>query len=196
MTTVPMEPEAFAAALRAFHATRDGAMRADFARSLPFGELVVDRWARARALGFGDGASVYDSALVLGDVRVGAGTWIGPHVVLDGSGGLVIGDTCSISAGVQVYTHDSVRWALSGGTAPYERAPVVIGDRCYVGPQAVITRGVTIGECAVVGAQALVNRDVPAYAIVVGTPARVVGTVEVQADGRIALRWHERAAAA
>ena len=50
-------------------------------------------------------------------VTVGAGTWIGPNTLLDGTGGLSIGASCSISAGVQIYTHDSVMWALSGGTA-------------------------------------------------------------------------------
>src|SRR3954465_12163939 len=88
---------------------------ARYRRTLPFGDYVVDRWEKAQALGFGEGSSIYDSALVLGDVKVGCHTWIGPGVVLDGSGGLEIGDYCSISAGVQIYTHDSVAWATSGG---------------------------------------------------------------------------------
>src|SRR3982750_1585315 len=113
----------FEEALRAFYDTRQREGAEGGHRSLPLGDLVADRWARARALGFGEGTSVYDSALVLGDVRVGERTWIGPQTVLDGSGGLTIGSTCSISAGVHIYTHDTVRWALSGGVAPYERAP-------------------------------------------------------------------------
>ncbi|WP_211240344.1 hypothetical protein [Aminiphilus circumscriptus] len=72
-----------------------------FKRTLPFGDYVVDRWEKAAFLGFGEKTSVYDSAIVLGDVQVGANTWIGPFVILDGSGGLVIGSNCSISAGVQ-----------------------------------------------------------------------------------------------
>ena len=40
-------------------------------RSLPFGDYVVDRWEKARLLGFGDGSSIYDSSLVIGDVGVG-----------------------------------------------------------------------------------------------------------------------------
>ena len=101
---------------------------------------VSDRWERARTLGFGANASVYASAYVYGDVRVGGDTWIGPFTILDGTGELTIGENCSISAGVQIYTHDSVRWALSGGEAAYERAPVRIGDHCYIGPQTVIPR--------------------------------------------------------
>jgi NDP-sugar pyrophosphorylase family protein len=71
-------------------------------RRLPFADYIVDRWEKAKALGFGEGSSIYDSALVLGDVRVGKNTWIGPFTVLDGPGGLEIGDNCSISAGVQI----------------------------------------------------------------------------------------------
>ena len=47
-----------------------------FRRVLPFGEYVSDRWEKARALGFGEAASIYDSAYVFGDVRVGEGTWV------------------------------------------------------------------------------------------------------------------------
>lgn len=70
-----------------------------FNRTLPFADYIVDRWEKARELGFGEGASIYDSSLVLGDVKVGHDTWIGPFfTVLDGSGsGLTIGSHCSMS---------------------------------------------------------------------------------------------------
>jgi acetyltransferase-like isoleucine patch superfamily enzyme len=144
-------------------------------RSLPFGDHMVDRFERAERLGFGAGASVYDSALVIGDVRVGERTWIGPSTVLDGSGGLEIGSYCSISAGVQIYTHDTVAWALSGGEERPERAPVRIGSRCYIGPNTVVAKGVTIGEGTVVGAMSLVLRDLPAGCKAYGIPCRVAG---------------------
>jgi acetyltransferase-like isoleucine patch superfamily enzyme len=147
-------------------------------RSLPVGDYLVDRWEKARLLGFGEGASIYDSAVVLGDVRVGKHTWIGPFTVLDGSGGLEIGDYCSISAGVQIYTHDTVRWATSGGRIDPDRSPVRIGSRCYIGPNAVISKGVTIGDGCVVGANSLVNSDVPPGSKAWGTPARVTGPAQ------------------
>ena len=79
-----------------------------FNRSLPFNELLFDRWEKAAALGFGEGTSVFDSCIVLGNVSVGKNTWIGPNTILDGSGKLSIGDNCSISANVQLYSHDTV----------------------------------------------------------------------------------------
>ncbi len=143
-------------------------------RTLPFAEYIVDRWEKAKALGFGEGASIYDSALVFGDVHVGARTWIGPFVILDGSGGLRIGSNCSISAGVQIYSHDSVKWATSGGEEPYEYAATTIGDRCYIGPNTVIAKGVAIGDGCVIGANSLVLQALPAGSTAFGTPCRAV----------------------
>jgi acetyltransferase-like isoleucine patch superfamily enzyme len=142
---------------------------------LPFGDYVVDRWEKAKALGFGEGSSIYDSALVLGDVMVGKYTWIGPFTVLDGSGcPLVVGDCCSISAGVQIYTHDTVEWAVSGGNVAASKSPVKLGSRCYVGPNVIISRGVTVGDGCVIGANSFVNSDLPAGAKAWGTPARLI----------------------
>lgn len=53
--------------------------------------------------------------------------------------------------------------------------PVVIGDRAWIGYRAIILPSVCVGEGAVVGAGSVVSKDVPAYAIVAGSPAREVG---------------------
>ena len=170
-----MNPDALLAALRQLHDNQARKVLAEWHRSLPFGDYLVDRWERAASLGFGSGASIYDSALVLGQVRVGEQTWIGPSTVLDGSGGLQIGAFCSVSAGVQIYTHDTVAWALSGGSAKIEKAPVSIGNRCYLGPNVIVSKGVRIGDGCVIGANSFVNSDIPQGSRAWGTPARVVG---------------------
>jgi len=150
-----------------------GDKKAAHDRHVAYGDLMTDRWETAKFMGFGEGSSCYDNVLILGDVKVGQQTWIGPNVILDGQGGLVIGDYVSISAGVQIYTHHTVAWSTSLGAESYENAPVRIGNGVYIGPQAVIQMGVTIGDRAVIGAMSFVNRDVPANARVWGTPARV-----------------------
>jgi acetyltransferase-like isoleucine patch superfamily enzyme len=132
--------------LEDFYRRRRDEVAARWKRYLPFGDYVSDRWERAKTMGFGDRTSIYDSALVPGTVSVGSDGWIGPFTLLDGSGGLEIGDFCSISAGVQIYTHDSVQWAVSNGVAPFEYGFVKIGSRCYIGPNSIIAKGVTIGE--------------------------------------------------
>jgi acetyltransferase-like isoleucine patch superfamily enzyme len=169
--------------LRACYETRDDQLRREHGRSLPFQDAVFDRWERARRLGFGDGVSIYNSAAVFGDVRVGRNTWIGPNTLLDGSGGgLEIGAFCSISAGVQIYTHDTVLWALSAGVLPRAQAPVRIGDCVYVGSQSIIAAGVTIGVRCVVAANTFVNDDVPDRTVVGGSPGRRIGEVIGEAD--------------
>lgn len=166
--------------------------RAKWQRDLPFEELLFDRWERARSLGFGEQASIYQNSYVYGDVKVGENTWVGPFTLLDGSGGLTIGSSCSISSGVHIYTHDTVAWALSGGRAAYERAPVAIGDCCHIGSQTVITKGVTVGAHSVVGACSLLNRSIPPHSIAFGVPARVRGQVEIDGQGNVRLRLGRR----
>ncbi|MDF1678691.1 MAG: acyltransferase [Legionellaceae bacterium] len=147
-----------------------------WSRTLPFADYFVDRWKKARALGFGENASIYDSSLVIGDVSVGKHTWVGPFTVLDGSGGLTIGDCCSISAGVQIYTHDTVEWALSSGDKEPVRCATSIGNNCYIGPNAIVAKGVTIGDFCVIGAGSLVLKDLPGGSKAYGTPCKVVGS--------------------
>ena len=170
-------------ALHALYENLRTKMRERWRRDLPFDELLFDRWERARSLGFGADTSIYHNAYVYGDVSVGEGTWIGPFTLLDGSGGLRIGTHCSISAGVLIYTHDTVKWAVSGGKAAYERAPVTIGDCCYIGSHSVITKGVSIGDHCIVGACSLVNRDLPAFSVAFGVPCRIRGKVIIDLDG-------------
>ncbi|RRV29807.1 acyltransferase [Pseudomonas sp. o96-267] len=164
--------------LRAFWLSRRREVNEKFARTLPLGDYVVDRWEKARELGFGEGTSIYDSSIVFGNVTVGEHTWIGPFTILDGSGGeLEIGSHCSISAGVQIYTHDTVERSLSGGKAPIITAPTKIGSNCYIGPNTIITKGVTIGDGVIIGANSLVLRDIPSYCKAWGSPCRIVSKV-------------------
>jgi len=119
-------------------------------------------------------------AWIIGEPEIGPGTWIGAFTVIDGSGGLTIGAGCDISCGAHIYTHSSVRRCVSGRTYPeVERAPVVLGDRVFVGANAVILMGVRVGDEAVIAAGAVVTGDVPARTVVAGVPARPVAAVEL-----------------
>jgi acetyltransferase-like isoleucine patch superfamily enzyme len=117
-------------------------------------------------------------AWFVGEPEIGPGTWIGPFCLVDGSGGLVIGRGCDLSAGVHVYTHSTARRCVTARAVDTERAPVKIGDHTFIGANAVIMMGVTIGDHCVIGAGAVVTTDVPDRSLAVGVPARVVGTVD------------------
>src|SRR5207302_3955069 len=87
-----------------------------YRRINPFYEDLFD-WKERGAFWLGEdkGVTIYNSTSVVGDVKIGEHTWIGPFCSLDGNGGLSIGAFCSISLGCQLLTHDTVKWALSGG---------------------------------------------------------------------------------
>lgn len=142
-----------------------------FNRHVSINDLFSDRWETAAFYGFGEGSSCYNNVLIIGDVKVGKNTWIGPNVILDGSGGLEIGDFVSISAGVQIYSHHTVEWSKSLGEKPVRRAKTNIGNGVYIGPNSVIQMGVSIGEQSVIGAMSFVNKNIPSGAKAYGCPA-------------------------
>lgn len=187
--TVPTAP--WGDRIRQAYEDEDARLRNEYDRSLPFQDAMFDRWERARKLGFGEKASIYNSAVIFGSVTVGEESWIGPYVVLDGAGGSIrIGSTVSISCGVHVYTHDTIAWALTGGELDPRRGAVSIGDRCYIGSQCVITAGVSIGNGCVIAANSVVNKDVPDGVVVGGSPARRLGQVEMR-EGQPVLVYHD-----
>lgn len=143
-----------------------------FNRTLPYAELIVDRWEKAKFLGFGEDSNIYDSSLVFGNVKVGSNCWIGPFVILDGSGDdLIIGDNCNISAGVHIYTHDSVKKVIYN--SDIKKGPVKIGNNCYIGPNVVISNGVSIQDNVIIGANSFVNKDIPSNSKAYGNPAKI-----------------------
>jgi acetyltransferase-like isoleucine patch superfamily enzyme len=160
--------------LRWFINRKRSFIKSKYNRVLPINELISDRWEKADYLKFGKGTSIYDSSLVYGEVTVGENTWIGPFTILDGSGKLKIGSNCSISAGAQIYTHDTVRWAVSGGKESYEYAEVHIGNNCYIAPNVVIAKGVTIGDGCIIGANSFVNKSFEPGKKIAGNPAKEI----------------------
>lgn len=53
-------------------------------------------------------------------------------------------------------------------------APIQVGNDVWIGAQSVILRGVTIGDGAIIGANSVVTKDIPAYSVAVGSPAKVI----------------------
>lgn len=110
------------------------------------------------------------------NITIGQRVFINSGCKFQDQGGVFIGDDCLIG-------HNAVLATLNHDLAPSKRAdmhpaPIVVGRNVWIGSNATILPGVTIGDNAVVAAASVVTKDVPANAVVVGSPARVVRTVE------------------
>jgi acetyltransferase-like isoleucine patch superfamily enzyme len=128
----------------------------------------------------GDGVYVGHYAILKGyyqnELVVGARSWIGQGAFLHAAGGIRIGADVGIAPHVCILTSvhrepGRERPIMSGELA---FAPVVLEDGCDIGINATILPGVTIGRGAQIGAGAVVTRDVPAFAIAAGNPARIL----------------------
>jgi acetyltransferase-like isoleucine patch superfamily enzyme len=139
-------------------------------------------WEEKGAFFGGKNVRIYDSATIIGDVKLGDNVWIGPGALVDGSGGLEIGSWVDVSAGVKIFTHDTVKRALSGGKHPTEKAPVKIGDCTFIGTDTIILKGVKIGSRCVIAANSLVNKSFPDNSVIAGVPSKRIGSVIVDGD--------------
>ncbi|HLH72164.1 MAG TPA: acyltransferase, partial [Chloroflexota bacterium] len=109
-------------------------------------------------------------------IRVGRGTFIGESVVIRGQGGVSIGDSVLIApqAKILAVNHnfaDVLRPVIDQGITG---KGIVIEDGAWIGAGATVVDGVRIGKGSVIGANAVVTKDVPAYCLAVGVPARVI----------------------
>ena len=110
------------------------------------------------------------------NIHIGENVFINSGCRFQDQGGIYIGDDVLIGHNVIIAT-------LNHEMNPEHRAdmypkPVKIESRVWIGSGSVILPGVTIGEGAVIGAASTVTHDVPATAVTVGSPAKVVKYVE------------------
>ncbi len=130
-----------------------------------------------RTIRIGPGCSIAAEAFVHGPVTLAAHVSLNARVSLDGgAGGIHIGEGSRIATGATLYAFDhGLAPDRPVREQPVKSRGIVLGADVWVGANAGITDGVRIGDHAVVGMGAVVTRDVPAYAIVAGAPARVIG---------------------
>lgn len=142
--------------------------------------------------GIGSGVRIWHGCHVMAGARIGDGTSLGQNVFVGGSA--VIGKGCRIQNNVSVYDGVALGDFVFCGPSmtftnlsyPLPRAAIgrherfqatLVGNHASIGAGAVIVCGHELGEGCFVGAGAVVVEDVPAWAMVVGNPARIIGWV-------------------
>ena len=159
-------------------------MKAKYNRVLPSGELIFNRFDKAKYLDCGENSSIHDTCAVYGKITIGNNVWVGPYTILEGSNAnLTIEDFVSINAGVMIYTHDSTKYYVSGGKSPFDKGPVTIKSNTVIGTMSMIGCNVTIGNHCIIGAHSFVNQDIPDFSIAAGVPAKVIGKVILSEKG-------------
>jgi acetyltransferase-like isoleucine patch superfamily enzyme len=172
-------------------------------RNVVFGQNVVLR--HPHKIHIGNQVVVDDNCLLdaKGDanrgIRIGDGVFIGRNTILScKNGDIDVGDGANIGFNCELFSASRVEVGRNVLIAAYSyviggdhdfsdpsqpvlsqsrtSAGVTIGDGAWIGAGAKILDGVAIGDHAVVGASALVRENVPAYAVAVGIPARVVSS--------------------
>ena len=160
------DPNAMATAIR------DTQLNHKFNLALPF----TDEWSSLMKELFynqiGENTIVNNGLIVVlpKNVTIGSGVSIMNGALMMAAGGITIEDKVLIAANVKLITnnHD-----------PYERdiltcRPILIKEGAWVGAGATILPGVTVGKYAIVGSDSVVTKDIPDYAVAVGTPAKVI----------------------
>ena len=153
-------------------AIRDTQLNHKFNLALPF----TDEWTSLMKELFynqiGENSIVNNGLTVVlpKNVTIGSGVTVMNGALMMAAGGITIEDKVLIAANVKLITnnHD-----------PYERdiltcRPILIKEGAWVGAGATILPGVTVGKYAIVGSDSLVTKDIPDYAVAVGTPAKVI----------------------
>lgn len=143
----------------------------------------------------GDGSRIWCFSHILSHTKIGKDCVLGQNVVAGPN--VSIGNNVKIQNNVSVYEgvtcEDDV---FLGPSAVFtnvinprsfmnrkaEFKQTLVKKGATIGANATILCGITIGECAFIGAGAVVTKDVPAYALVIGNPARIVGKVDKEGN--------------
>lgn len=143
----------------------------------------------------GEGTKIWHFCHVMSGAKIGKNCSLGQNVNVGGKA--IIGDGVKIQNNVSVYDDVVIEDNVFCGPScvftnvinprafverKHEYKQTVIKKGASIGANATIVCGVTVGEYALIGAGSVVTKDVPAYALVYGSPARVRGKVDKEGN--------------
>lgn len=124
-------------------------------------------------------------AWIIGEPKIGKGTWIGAFCLIDGKGGLEIGVGCDIASGVHIYTHSTVLRCISERCYNHvDCAPTKVEDYVFIGANATVLMGAEIGHHSVIGAGTVVkeNTKIEPYSLFAGVPGRLIRNLKEEVE--------------
>ena len=152
-------------------------------------DLLVSLYTGIKLRGMPRGRRLSPLATVKGNVSMGKYTYVSSFADIRGIGSATrIGNYCSVARGVKIMSSEQVHSVDAISTYPFylidrtlrradfmvRKGDVVIGNDVWIGADAIILPGVKVGDGAVIGAGAVVTKNVAAFQIVAGVPARPV----------------------
>lgn len=155
---------------------------------------IENNQARREAITIAARSQILGQLLVFahgGNIRIGEACFVGEHSRIWSADSITIGNRVLISHNVNIHDNNShslsarnrhlhVSYIFSQGHPQklddVASAPVLIEDDAWIGFNSTILKGVTVGRGAIIAAAAVVTKDVPAFAVVAGNPARIIGS--------------------
>jgi acetyltransferase-like isoleucine patch superfamily enzyme len=151
-----------------------------FVSRIPYGPgaHIRQRFLKAHLAHLGDNSIVSDHVKIISykNVWIGSNVSVANQVILDGRGGLYLGDGCLI--GFQTIfitcTHKSEQLDLPVHHQGFYSKPITVGKNTWLGARCTILPGVTIGDSAIIAAGSVITKDIPPGVVAAGVPCRVI----------------------
>ncbi|MGL5102060.1 MAG: acyltransferase [Plesiomonas sp.] len=142
----------------------------------------------------GNGSQIWQFAVILKNAHIGKNCNICAYTLIEND--VIIGDNVTVKSGVYIWDGTTIgNNVFIGPNATFtnDKMPrskvypdsfsrITIHDYASIGANATLLPDIIIGQHAMVGAGAVVTKDVPAYAVVVGNPAKIIRYIEIPND--------------